>query len=778
MGVRPEVPAGDGLRRRTRLRPTRLSTRRWASLVALLAAGCGSKGIDGTPFQRTDSGIPDIQASEVPRNDTRSDVGGADAPADAGTDLGDGGASDTAIPGVMVVVSVDQPAQDEIVPAAQRFVPQATVTVTVPSGTVSDDLDTLITELWSTGTSAKKISTTALTLTSKLGTTGTSTSYAYAETPIDISGLVSGAYELRLTATTLSGVKGTVVRGIRADSGPTIVISKPAAGSAYKGSIAAQVTITDAIFAPISGVKMSVGSHDLTPSGPIGTPANQWTTLVDFNSYTPPLDGEQLFAVSAVNSNGTKTSATVRLVIDNQGPTIASTVPEVGAIIGSLTTIAATITDPAHVLDASVVAVIAHGSESFTVKLDPDPSAAGRYSHQFDTRLFDVHDLYPTVSFRASDLLGNESSIGYTVALDNTPPLADLDPPQRYRVRVKNASAWACSWEFDPMGTDAVDDGQKVAQLYDVRARVEDRGNSPFSGGADVIPLSLVDPARVELLVLDDASQPLVVDSDNDGICDKINPLLVPTTTPMSSKDALLINLIPVPPTGHADLTADPSILGDPTLPCTVGTDPTHPDPLCFTTDLSIAISYTFANEPAIWAPAPVIPSGLQCVGNQFDAFANNIRDGWACMAVRAADKLGNQQVSRVLRVCIDHDGVGNECPHQSIIAISNATPIAVTTLAPHGLTTGDDIVISQSDVVATHGRWLVTVTGTNSFTLDGSQQDDLHPGDGYTGVYVKSSVLPDCTGTQTSIQPVTVSPTPRCTPWNAYPAREVRTIL
>ena len=145
-------------------------------------------------------------------------------------------------------------------------------------------------------------------------------------------------------------------------------------------------------------------------------------------------------------------------------------------------------------------------------------------------------------------------------------------------------------------------------------------------------------------------------------------------------------------------------------------------------------------------------------MGNQFDAFANNVHDGWTCMAVRAADKLGNQQVSRVLRVCVDHDGVGNECPHLGIIAIANATPMTVLTSAPHGLTTGDDIVISRSDAVTANGRWTVTVTGANTFTLDGSQQDNLRPGDGTTGAYVRSSVLPDCTGTQTSLQPVTVT--------------------
>ncbi len=760
------------------MHPRVWSIRRSLWPLVVLAVGCGGKGVEGTPFQHTDSGIPDITNHDTGSGDRSADADAGAPGADGKTDGNTDGNIDGTIAGVTVSVSVDSPADNDIVPAAQRFVPQVTVVVTVPAGTVSDNLDTVTAELWSTGTMAKKISSTPLTLTSSAGAVGTAATYVYAETPVDVSGLVSGNYELHLGATTVSGATGTAVRGFRADSGPTIAIMKPAQGTSYKGSIAAQVTITDAIFAPISGVTMSVGSHVLTPSGPTGTPANQWTTLIDFTAYMPPLDGEQLFAVTATNSNGTKTTASVRFVIDNQGPSIDMTVPTVGTIIGSITTIAAVVTDPSNVLDSSVVAVVAHGGETFTVKLDPDPSTAGRYSHQFDTRLLDVHDLYPTVSFRASDLLGNESSIGYTVALDNTPPLADLDPSSHFRVRVKNASIWSCSWEFDPLGSDAVDDGEKTAQLFDVRARVEDRGNTPLSGGADIIPISLVDPARVELLVLDDTTQPLVVDSDGDGVCDKINPLLVPTTTPMSSKDALLVNLVPIATTGHADLTADPSILNDPTLPCSPGTDAAHPDPLCYTTDLTMAIPYTSGSEPAIWTLAPVVPSGLQCVGNQFDAFANNVRDGWSCMAVRAADKLGNVQVSRVLRVCVDHDGVGNECPHQSIIGITNATPLAITTSAPHGLATGDDIVISRADAIVANGRWIVTVTGPNTFTLNGSQQDDLHLGGGSSAVYVRSSVLPDCTGTQTSIQPVTVTSATRCTPWNLFPYKEVMTIF
>ena len=78
----------------------------------------------------------------------------------------------------------------------------------------------------------------------------------------------------------------------------------------------------------------------------------------------------------------------------------------------------------------------------------------------------------------------------------------------------------------------------------------------------------------------------------------------------------------------------------------------------------------------------------------------------------------------------------------------------------------------------ATGNGGIVTVTGTNTFTLNGSRKDDLRTGDGFSALWVRSSVLPDCTGTQTSIQPVTVSSSPGCVPWSAYPSKEVLTIF
>jgi hypothetical protein len=101
-------------------------------------------------------------------------------------------------------------------------------------------------------------------------------------------------------------------------------------------------------------------------------------------------------------------------------------------LIGRVITISAQVEDPAGVLDSSVKAVIAHGDKMFEVKLEP-PAAGSTgpvtYSALFDTARLPVNALFPSISFRASDLPGNQSSVGYLVSLDNTPPLADLDPP-------------------------------------------------------------------------------------------------------------------------------------------------------------------------------------------------------------------------------------------------------------------------------------------------------------------------------------------------------------
>ncbi|HVR62439.1 MAG TPA: hypothetical protein VMU50_11095 [Polyangia bacterium] len=767
-------------------------------VAALAVAGvsCGGSPVAGIPFVPAEGGIPDrVIYDQLPGQ--ADSTGDAD---DAANGADDGGAADGAADGngdgngngdgdndgngdaetgdaaevapSQVAISVDVPADNAIVPTQKPLVPTITVTVTLSPGVTGDDLATVTAEVWSTGPGAKMQSSTKLTLTSRPGAeTPGAVEYLFAETPLDLTQLASGTFELHVTATTNASVTGTATRAFRADAGPRITVTKPIEGAPYKGSIAATVQIEDALFGPISDVSMTVGVQTLTVDGPTGNPARDYSTLIDFNAYMPPLDGEQLFKVSASNANGTKTTTTTRFVIDNAGPIIDQAVPAAGAIIGGITTISAQVSDPAKVLDSSVVAVVAHGSERFEVPLDPDPTKPGYYLHQFDTRLLDKHDVYPTLSFRASDLLGNQSSIGYTVALDNAPPLADLDPPPDFRVTVKDGSLWRCSWRFDPLGSDAVSDGDKVAQLFDIRARVEDQGNMPLAGSIDIVPISTIDPNRVEVLILDDTSQALVVDSDGDGICDKLNPLLVPTSTPMSSKDALLVNLVPITPAGAGDMTPDPSALD---IGCPPGTATEPPDPLCTTTNLTAAIPYDFTREAAIWGLAPVMSATPYCVGNQFDAFANNIQDGWACVVVRAADELGNQQVSRVLRVCIDHDGIGNECPQGAVATVANGAPMVVTTVLPHGLATGDQIALGKVAPPVANGQWTVTVIDDTNFSLDGSSTDSYQP-TATGGTFVRTTAMPDCTGTQISQQPVAVTTMTRCSPWASFRHNETR---
>lgn len=57
-----------------------------------------------------------------------------------------------------------------------------------------------------------------------------------------------------------------------------------------------------------------------------------------------------------------------------------------------------------------------------------------------------------------------------------------------------------------------------------------------------------------------------------------------------------------------------------------------------------------------------------------------------------------------------------------TVTAATNASPIAITTAAPHGLATGAVVfILGVGGNTAANGAWIVTVTGGSSFTLDGS---------------------------------------------------------
>jgi hypothetical protein len=494
---------------------------------------------------------------------------------------------------------------------------------------------------------------------------------------ISLGNLSTGSYTLTVSAKSLSGATSHDAITLMVQGGPTLIVNAPAEGQSYKDSISIQILVDHGANAPTarlagSSVMLSSpttsGSNDVYTAilwvGPPPTPPGAQT----FQQLT----GRQLLEVE--ENDGTTTSQVFRtFVIDTVGPTITKTTPTPGEIVGGVVTISATIADDSGVLDSSVVAVIGdqQGNPIFTLQLPPQGS--GVYSILFDalslTRCGPPPStapciVYPTVSFRASDSVGNQTSVGYDFSVDNMPPLADLDPPKMRQIKLASFG-YECSALFDPLSVnryvgDMPNDGCMVPQVFDLRARIEDQGND--ASGLKVTPIAGIDPNNTSVYILTDNTQPLVVDTDGDGYCDAINPLLAPTSGPLTQADQVLkIRLAGVTPTGSADFQVSPV---DPGLPiastCVQGKDTAPPKVLCNFEEPTIAIGYS-DDLPAVWSVEPIDPD--RCLGNQLDTRANNIPEGqWACMAVGTADLAGNHSVSRPMRVFVNYSDAGGFC--------------------------------------------------------------------------------------------------------------------
>jgi len=491
----------------------------------------------------------------------------------------------------------------------------------------------------------------------------------------------SGTYTLTVTAASSGGMKGMNMVDFQVDAGPTLVVRSPLAMHSYKGLLVVEVYADAGQFGPLDGPHATVANYPVQLDPVMdqnGTPVpNTYRGMINLDDpmppmVLPPLTNDQLLTVWATNMRGKRVEIHLVFTIDDEGPAITNTSPAPGEIAGSIIRIAATVSDPAGVLDSSVIAVIGDDTTPaiFNVQLKPD--GVGVYSVLFDTRKLtacpdppngnDLCIVFPTVSFRASDELGNESVVSYGFAVDNIAPVADLDPPNLRSFKI-DALGIHCSWEFDPLGNDDFEgdmpnDQTVVPQVFDLRARIEDDSN--HANGLKLPPIATVDPDKTAVYVLDDENQVRIVDTDGDGWCDAVNPTLVPTTEPPTTNNQVLkVRLAPVAPAGTADFTPDPSLPLTPSASsfCIRGADP-PPALLCGLFQPTIAIGYAF-NEPAIWSVDPI--DKPHCFGNQFDTHANNIGEGWACIAVATADLAGNVSVSPPLRVFIDYKYVG---PH------------------------------------------------------------------------------------------------------------------
>ena len=492
---------------------------------------------------------------------------------------------------------------------------------------------------------------------------------------VSLGSLKPGSYTLAVSAASSTGTTGQATRSIAVDDGPVVTVSSPTQGGHYSGSLTVEFTADFGVIGPDSSSpnpSANVGGLPVqglaVDTGPYAPP-NSYRGTVEFGKYSPPLTGLQLLDIRATNANGVTTDVQVLFTIDDTGPSITKTTPLAGQVVGGVVLISAVITDESDVLNSSVIAII--GDQNTPVfELPLPPVASGVYAALFDTANLtrcaeppatSLCLVYPTISFRASDMLGNQTVLGYDFSVDNIAPVADFDPPQ-LRDRRIGMNGVECSFLFDPLSVnldvgDMPNDLCMVPQVFDLRARIEDNGNR--ASGLKIVPIAGIDPDRTDVYVLSNTSKPLVVDSNGDGACDEINPLLVPTVDPPTTTDQVLkIRLAGVPPGGTADFRADRSLPSN--APCNEGSSSVPPPLLCSFQQPTEAISYA-GGQPAIWSVEP-IERNFRCLGNQFDALANHIPEGWVCIAIQTVDLVGNKGVSTPMRVYIKYDEAGGFC--------------------------------------------------------------------------------------------------------------------
>ena len=803
----------------------------------LVLSGCdkGATPAPPPPWSPGDASVPvrpGVKADasvEASAGDARvSADSGGDAPttADSGddvpatTDGGDASVEDAAVDAVeasalppSITVTVDTtslvPPADGgvpatlIVPASYGPKPVVTVTVVSNSGDIrADDVSSVMASLNdSTGVPVTSVKL-ARSETDSFPETNTAR-FIFSDVPLDLSKVATGAYDLVVTATTVGGDSASADVALWVDTGPAVVVKSPTEGGFYKGSAPVEVDATQVKYA-ITLVTMALGQGDAVSLMP--TVPGVYKGNIDFNSFSPPLEGEQLATFRAYDENGVETVVARHFVSDDTGPSISATVPELGAMIGGVIKISATVEDkepsggPGSGVDkSSVVAVVGNGDHTFEVALIQQPT--GEYANLFDTTKLPSYAIFPTISFRARDVLGNESTVSYELSLDNTPPVIDLDPPNVRLVREDGT----CSWAFDPVGPDAVDDGDLVSQLFDVRVRAEDRGNTPLTGTADFVPIAGLDQGKVQLLLLSNTQRPLVVDTSDppDGLCDDINPDLVPTTKPQTDADAQVVNMLQLSPSSNADFSPEPGVS------CSGGDSPPKFDSFCATTgneskaqypsddsvdlvahcdSMTAVLSYSVDRLASIYTIGPIVGNGLECAGHQFDA-SNNLKDGWACLAVTASDKRGNKQVSRPIRICVVATKPSTACSEfKPLTGIVFSDPVEIQTAVPlvgpggAALQPNDEVIVSGVvgiRATVANGRWPVTPLDSSGtrFSLQGAHPKGTAASALLKGVVVPVAVMPDCTGTvikaRTDAGLPVVDYTKPCKPWRRFPPGE-----
>ena len=349
-----------------------------------------------------------------------------------------------------------------------------------------------------------------------------------------------------------------------------------------------------------------------------------------------------------------KASVSYNFGVDGAGPqiTIVSPSPLVPTVVGVAVKLEFTVKDTESGVDPSTVSVTLNGDAAKFY--DSGNSAWTRDGDNFtfnisNTKNVSGSKIQLTVAISASDKSKNKS-LATTAQywLDTKGPIVDLDPPDIQEVKPNSDSSGKyCSDFFDPVGVAAPSEGDVLPSANIFRALIWDLTNS--TDGQPVLHHARVDSTSVRLYAQDDSTQPLLIDTDSDGVCDA----LAKEGTPGVAHPPVPIELRPLDASGEATYsTSSPEISGI----CTrVATNASPILNLCsqHASDMSRVIDHALADAKEAVIYTATSSSALECTGKAVD-ITSAVANGWVCLAAEAQDLVGNHSVSSPIRVCLN----------------------------------------------------------------------------------------------------------------------------
>jgi len=367
--------------------------------------------------------------------------------------------------------------------------------------------------------------------------------------------------------------------------------------------------------------------------------------------------------------------------VDGAGPqiTIVSPSPLIPTVVGVAVKLQFSVKDIESGVDPSTVNVALNGAPAKF--FDAGNSSWSRTGDNYvynipDTNAVAGSKIQLSVIVQASDNSKNKALAATAQYwLDTSAPIVDLDPPNVQEVKLNTSGGGNyCSDPFDALGSASPSEGDILLTANIFRALVWDLTN--FTENQKVLHYAGVDPMSVRLYAQDDATQPLLIDTDSDGVCDA----LATEGTQGVVHAPVPIELHPLDASGDAVYsTTSPEIEG---VCSAVASNGSLIQSLCeqHVSDMTRVIDHALSETKEAVVYTVTSTSNLECTGKAVD-ITGAVANGWVCLAAEARDKVGNHGISAPIRVCLNaKDHPEPACKNSSVAkpsCVANCTPPA-----------------------------------------------------------------------------------------------------